>query len=95
MDRRSLKEFVHRNAAAKVPPDNPACPPNGRFGVSIARHGITGTPPLLIGRFIDAVPAGTAKGIEDAAYREAVSPLCAFRAEGTARIVADTLTASV
>jgi len=117
---------------------------NGRFGVSIAQHGITGTPLHLIGRFadcgirkgnvgtqwqnvahaglpadlmqrmrdwakeagkdikfatkqfkreIDAVPPANAKGIEDAAYREALSLLRAFRAEGTARIVADTLTA--
>ena len=117
---------------------------NGRFGVSIAQHGITGTPLHLIGRFadcgirkgnvgtqwqnvahaglppdlmqkmrewakeagkdikfatkqfkreIDAVPSGYARGIEDAAYREALSLLRAFRAEGTARIVGDALTA--
>ena len=117
---------------------------NGRFGVSIAQHGITGTPLHLIGRFaecgirkgnvgtqwqniahaglppalmkrmrqwakeagkdikfatkqfkqeIDAVPAEYAGGIEDAAYREALALLRAFRAEGTARIVADYLSA--
>ena len=119
---------------------------NGRFGVSIAQHGITGTPIHLIGRFaecgirkgnvgtqwqniahaglppdlmqrmrvwakaagkdikfatkqfkqeIDAVPAEYAEGIEDAAYREALALLRAFRAEGTARIVADYLSARV
>ena len=119
---------------------------NGRFGVSIAQHGITGTPLHLIGRFADCgirkgnvvtqrqnvahaglppdrmrrmrewakeagkdiqfatkqfkqeigeVPAGYARGIEDAASREALTLLRAFRAEGTARIVADTLTTRV
>lgn len=119
---------------------------NGRFGVSIAQHGITGTPLHLIGRFadcgirkgnvgtqwqnvahaglppdlmrrmrdwakgagkdikfatkefkreIDAIPDTYATGIEDAAYREALSLLRAFRADGTARIVTDALTAGV
>jgi len=44
-------------------------------------------------REIDAVPAGYAKGIGDAACRKALPLLTAFRAGGTARIVADTLTA--
>jgi len=44
---------------------------------------------------IDAVPAEYARGIEDAAYREALALLRAFRAEGTARIVSDTLAARV
>lgn len=44
---------------------------------------------------IDAVPAEYAGGIEDAAYREALALLRAFRAEGTARIVADSLSARV
>ncbi|OGO37679.1 MAG: hypothetical protein A2Z03_06475 [Chloroflexi bacterium RBG_16_56_8] len=44
---------------------------------------------------VDEVPAGYARGIEDAAYREALALLRAFRAEGTARIVADTLTTRV
>lgn len=119
---------------------------HGRFGVSIAQHGITGTPLHLIGRFadcgirkgnvgtqwqnvahaglppdlmrrmrewakgagkdikfatkqfkreIDAIPGESARGIEDAAYREALSLLRAFRAEGTAGIVAGHLTARV
>ncbi len=117
---------------------------HGRFGVSIAQHGITGTPLHLVGRFaeygirkgnvgtqwqniahaglpapllrsmrewakesgkdikfatkqfkreIDSVPAEFAGKIEDAAYEEAVRLLKAFRAEGTARIVADALAA--
>ena len=119
---------------------------NDRFGVSIAQHGITGTPLHLLGRFaecgirkgnvgtqwqniahaglppdlmkkmrewakgagkdikfatkqfkqeIDAIPAECAGVIEDAAYREALALLRAFRAEGTARIVADHLSALV
>jgi fructose-bisphosphate aldolase, class II len=110
-----------------------------RFGVSIAQHGITGTPLHLIGRFadygirkgnvgtlwqnvahaglppalmqrmrdwakeagkdikfatkvfkpeIDAIPAAFAGKIAEAARREAVELITAFRAEGTARIVA-------
>src|SRR5512143_2411720 len=113
-----------------------------RFGVSIAQHGITGTPLHLIGRFaeygirkgnvrtqwqnvahagvppallqtmrawakeagkdikfatkqfktqIDAIPEESARGIAEAAYREAVQLFKAFRAEGTAKIVADAL----
>ena len=46
-------------------------------------------------REIDPVPAGYAKGIGDAACREALPLLTAFRAGGSARIVADTLTARV
>jgi fructose-bisphosphate aldolase class II len=115
-----------------------------RFGVSIAQHGITGTPVHLIGKFasfgirkgnvgtqwqniahaglppelmgrmrdwakgagkdikfatkpfkaeIDAVPTSYASGIEKAAYEEAKLLFQAFRAAGTARIVADALTA--
>ena len=44
---------------------------------------------------IDAIPAGDAGRIEDAAYREALALLRAFRAEGTAQIVADYLTSRV
>jgi hypothetical protein len=44
---------------------------------------------------IDEVPVEYARGIEDAEYREALTLLRAFRAEGTARIVADTLTTRV
>jgi hypothetical protein len=44
---------------------------------------------------IDEVPAEYARGIEDAAYRDAHTLLRAFRAEGTAEIVADTLTTRV
>ena len=146
MDAKPLKKYMPENAAAKVPPDNPACLVNGRFGVSIVQHGITGTPLHLIGRFaecgirkgnvgtqwqniayaglppnlmkkmrewakdsgkdikfgtkqfkqeIDAVSAEYAGVIEDAAYREALALLRAFRAEGTARIVADYLSALV
>ena len=115
-----------------------------RFGVSIAQHGITGTPLHLIGRFaeygirkgnvgtqwqnvahaglppalmqrmrdwakeagkdikfatrqfkgeIDSVPPESARGIEQAAYEEAKQLFQAFRAGGTARIVADALLA--
>ncbi|PWB64483.1 MAG: fructose-bisphosphate aldolase [Deltaproteobacteria bacterium] len=117
-----------------------------RFGVSIAQHGITGTPLHLIGKFadygirkgnvgtqwqniahaglppelmekmrdwarsagkdikfatkpfkqeIDAVPAEYAERIERAAYREALQLFRAFRAEGTAKTVADYLAANV
>jgi fructose-bisphosphate aldolase class II len=113
-----------------------------RFGVSIAQHGITGTPLHLIGKFaeygirkgnvgtqwqnvahaglppelmgrmrdwareagkdikfatkpfkaeIDAVPAQFASMIEKAAYDEAKSLFQAFRAVGTAKIVAGAL----
>jgi len=113
-----------------------------RFGVSIAQHGITGTPLHLVGRFadygirkgnvgtqwqniahaglppdlmrkmrdwakeagkdikfatkqfkaeIDSIPAESARAIEETAYREAVELLRAFRAEGTAAVVADQL----
>ncbi len=119
---------------------------HGRFGASIAQHGITGTPPHLIGRFaeygirkgnvgtqwqnvaheglppalmrkmrewakeagkdlkfatkqfkaeIDAVPREYAGKIEQAAYEEAKQLFQAFRAGGTARIVADALQAGV
>ena len=119
---------------------------HGRFGVSIAQHGITGTPLHLIGRFaeygirkgnvgtqwqniahaglppalmqkmrdwakeagkdvkfatkqfkaeIDAVPPESAGKIEQAAYEEAKQLFQAFRAGGTARIVADALLAGV
>jgi fructose-bisphosphate aldolase class II len=44
---------------------------------------------------IDAVPAEYAGGIENAAYREALALLRAFRAEGTARIVVDCLSARI
>jgi len=115
---------------------------HGRFGASIAQHGITGTPLHLVGRFadygirkgnvgtqwqniahaglpaglmdrmrawaraqgkdikfatrvfkaeIDAIPAEHAARIEQAAYDEARSLIEAFRARGTARIVADYL----
>ena len=114
-----------------------------RFGVSIAQHGITGTPLHLIGKFagygirkgnvgtqwqniahaglppelmgrmrdwareagkdikfatkpfkaeIDAVPAPFASMIEKAAYDEAKRLFEAFRAPGTATIVAEALT---
>ena len=46
-------------------------------------------------REIDAVPSGYAEDIGDAASREALPLLTAFRAGGSARIVADTLTARV
>jgi len=113
-----------------------------RFGVSIAQHGITGTPLHLIGRFadygirkgnvgtqwqniahaglpvdlmqrmrgwakdagkdikfatkqfkeeIDAIPAESARTIEETSFREALELLRAFRAEGTAAVVADHL----
>jgi fructose-bisphosphate aldolase class II len=119
---------------------------HGRFGVDIAQHGITGTPPHLIGRFadfgirkgnvgtqwqniaheglppelmqkmrdwarsagkdikfatkpfkpeIDAVPAEYAEKIERAAYREALQLFRAFRAEGTAKTVADYLAVKI
>jgi fructose-bisphosphate aldolase, class II len=112
---------------------------HGRFGVSIAQHGITGTPLRLVGRFadygirkgnvgtqwqniahaglppalmarmrdwareagkdikfatkpfkpeIDSIPAEYARRIEEEARREALELLRAFRAEGTAAIVA-------
>jgi fructose-bisphosphate aldolase class II len=115
-----------------------------RFGVSIAQHGITGTPLHLIGKFaeygirkgnvgtqwqnvahaglppelmgrmrdwareagkdikfatkpfkaeIDAVPAQFAEKIEKAAYDEAKQLFQAFRAAGTAKIVAGALAA--
>ncbi|HBO68955.1 MAG TPA: fructose-bisphosphate aldolase [Deltaproteobacteria bacterium] len=114
----------------------------GRFGVSIAQHGITGTPLHLVGRFadygirkgnvgtqwqnvahaglppalmgkmrdwakaagkdikfatkqfkpeIDSIPAEFARKIEEGARREALELLRAFRAEGTAKAVADHL----
>jgi fructose-bisphosphate aldolase class II len=117
---------------------------HGRFGVSIAQHGITGTPLHLIGRFaefgirkgnvgtqwqnvahaglpqelmrrmrdwaksagkdikfatkqfkaeIDSVPAECAGRIEQAACEEAKRLLSAFRAGGTAKIVAEGLAA--
>lgn len=117
---------------------------HGRFGVSIAQHGITGTPLHLVGKFasfgirkgnvgtqwqniahaglppelmgrmrdwakgagkdikfatrqfkaeIDAVPAPFAEAIEKAAYEEAKRLFQAFRASGTAKIVAGALTA--
>lgn len=119
---------------------------HGRFGVSIAQHGITGTPLHLIGRFadygirkgnvgtqwqnvahaglppdlmrkmrdwakeagkdikfatkqfkkeIDSVPAESARTIEETAFREATELLRAFRAEGTAAVVADHLSSRV
>lgn len=46
-------------------------------------------------REIDKVPAECARGIEDAAHREAFSLLDAFRPEGTVRIAADHLIARV
>jgi hypothetical protein len=46
-------------------------------------------------REIDPVPAGDARGIRDAACREALPLLTAFRTGGTARTVADALTARV
>lgn len=117
-----------------------------RFGVSIAQHGITGTPLHLVGMFadygirkgnvgtqwqniahaglppdlmkrmrqwahaqgkdikfatkpfkaqIDAIPAECAQRIEQAAYEEATALIRAFRAPGTARIVAEYLAARV
>ncbi len=115
---------------------------HGKYGVSIAQHGITGTPLHLIGKFadygirkgnvgtqwqnvahaglppalmgtmrdwakaagkdikfatkqfksqIDGIPAENARAIADGAYREALQLFKAFRAEGTAKIVADAL----
>jgi fructose-bisphosphate aldolase class II len=46
-------------------------------------------------REIDAIPAEYAEKIERAAYREALQLFRAFRAEGTAKIVADHLAAKV
>jgi len=117
---------------------------HGRFGVSIAQHGITGTPLHLVGKFaeygirkgnvgtqwqnvahaglppdlmrnmrewakgagkdikfatkqfkaeIDAVPAEFAGKIEQAACEEAKQLFSAFRAGGTAKIVAEALAA--
>jgi len=119
---------------------------HGRFGVSIAQHGITGTPLHLIGKFaeygirkgnvgtqwqnvahaglppalmqkmrdwaketgkdikfatkqfkaeIDAVPRESAERIAQAAYEESSRLFEAFRARGTARIVADALLSGV
>ncbi|RJP24228.1 MAG: fructose-bisphosphate aldolase, partial [Deltaproteobacteria bacterium] len=116
---------------------------HGRFGASIAQHGITGTPLHLVGNFaeygirkgnvgtqwqnvahaglppelmermrawareagkdikfatkpfkaeIDAVPAEAAARIEKAACDEAKALFKAFRAEGTAKIVAESVT---
>ncbi|MGE5188930.1 MAG: class II fructose-bisphosphate aldolase [Gemmatimonadota bacterium] len=115
---------------------------NERYGVSIAQHGITGTPLHLVGKFadygirkgnvgtqwqnvahaglpaglmetmrawakeagkdikfatkqfkaeIDGIPEANARAIAEGAYREAVRLFKAFRAEGTAKIVADAL----
>lgn len=115
-----------------------------RFGVSIAQHGITGTPLHLVGRFadygirkgnvgtqwqniahdglppdlmrrmrewakvqgkdikfatkpfkaeIDSIPREFAERIEKAAYAQACAFIKAFRAAGTAKIVADRLAA--
>ena len=44
---------------------------------------------------IDAIPAEVAEKIEKAAYREALQLFRAFRAEGTAKIVADSLAVKV
>ncbi len=113
-----------------------------KYGVSIAQHGITGTPLHLIGKFadygirkgnvgtqwqnvahaglppalmatmrdwakgagkdikfatkqfkaqIDGIPGENARAIAESAHREAVQLFKAFRAEGTAKIVADAL----
>jgi fructose-bisphosphate aldolase, class II len=117
-----------------------------RFGVSIAQHGITGTPLHLIGRFadygirkgnvgtqwqniahtglppdlmqkmrdwakevgkdikfatkqfkaeIDSIPEDSARVIEAKARREATELLRAFRAEGTAAVVAEHLSSRI
>ena len=46
-------------------------------------------------REIDSIPAEYAEKIERAAYREALQLFRAFRAEGTAKIVADHLAVKV
>ena len=120
MEGNPLEKFVPKNVAAKVPPDNPACPRNGRDGFrALSPHHVIvmecniRIPSVIPGimraaaelsavvatkpfpQEIDEVPAEYARGIEGAAYRETMQLLRAFRAEGTARIVADFLTARV
>ena len=103
MDGTPLRKFVPGNVAANMAADNPARPLNGRdvFQAASPHNVITGTPLHLIfatklfQQEIDAVPAEYAKGIEDAATREALALLRAFRAGETARIVSDSLTARV
>jgi hypothetical protein len=103
MDWTPLGKFVPGNVAANMAADNPACPLNGRdvFRV-LSPHNVIvmacniRIPSVIPGIMRAAeVPAEYARGIEDAAYREALALLRAFRAEGTARIVADTLTTRV
>jgi len=93
MDGRPLRKCVPGNVAANMAADNPACPLNGRdvFRALSPHNVIFATKQFK--QEIDAVPAGYARGIEDAAHREALALLRAFRAEGTARIVPDALTA--
>ena len=95
MDWTPLRKFVPGNVAANMAADNPACPLNGRdvFRALSPHNVIFATKQFK--QEIDAVPAEYARGIEDAAYREALALLRAFRAEGTARIVSDSLTARV
>ncbi|MGA7104160.1 MAG: hypothetical protein WBX49_02335 [Candidatus Deferrimicrobiaceae bacterium] len=71
MDAKPLKKFMPEDAAAKVPPDNPACLVNGRDVFrALASHNV------IVMACNIRIPQ-------------------AFRAEGTARIVADYLSARV
>ena len=93
MDGRPLRKFVPGNVAANMAADHPACPLNGRDVFrALSPHNVIFASKQFK-QEIDAVPAEYARGIEDAAYREALALLRAFRAEGTARIVSDALTA--
>lgn len=95
MDWTPSRKFVPGNVAANMAADHPACPLNGRdvFRALSPHNVIFATKQFK--QEIDAVPAECARGIEDAAYREALALLRAFRAAGTARIVSDALTARV
>jgi hypothetical protein len=103
MDWTPLGKFVPGNVAANMAADNPACPRNGRdMFRALSPHNVIamacniGIPSVIPGiTRAPEVPAGYAGGLEGAAYREALTLLRVFRAEGTARIVADTLTARV
>jgi hypothetical protein len=103
MDWTPLGKFVPGNVAANMAADNPACPRNGRdmFRALSPHNVIAMACNIGIPSVIPGIPGGhlgcprDAGGLEGAAYREALTLLRVFRAEGTARIVADTLTARV
>ncbi|MGZ8430888.1 MAG: hypothetical protein ACXWWW_02880 [Candidatus Deferrimicrobiaceae bacterium] len=90
MDWTPLRKIVPGNVAANMAADNPACPRNGRDVFrALSPHNV------IVMACNIRIPSVIPAGIEDAAYREAHALLRAFRAEGTARIVSDTLTARV